>query len=132
MREISVIKQNILKYLDFIGISKYEFYKITGLSNGILSQKNGMSEENTLKFLSYYPDINPEWLLTGSGDMLKGPVKVLAPPDVGNSHKKDCERLEKINELLEYKCSSLERELADTKKALTLCESARGVVKHEL
>ena len=36
MREISILKENILKYLEFKGISKYEFYQKTGVSNGIL------------------------------------------------------------------------------------------------
>lgn len=71
MREKSIIKENILQYLDFKNISKYEFYQKTGVSNGVLSQKSGMSEENTVRFLSYYKDVNPEWLLTGKGEMLK-------------------------------------------------------------
>lgn len=71
MREKSIIKENIIKYLDFKNVSKYKFYKKTGVSNGVLSQKTGLSEDNTLKFLSYYKDVNPEWLLTGKGEMLK-------------------------------------------------------------
>lgn len=71
MRENSTIKQNILKYLDLKGISKYDFYQKTGVSNGVLSQKSGMSEENTMRFLSYYKDVNVEWLLTGIGEMIK-------------------------------------------------------------
>ena len=71
MREISIIKQNILQYLEFKGVSKYEFYQKTGISNGILSQLNGISEDNLLRFLSYYTDVNTEWLLTGKGNMIK-------------------------------------------------------------
>ncbi|WP_172917148.1 S24 family peptidase [Capnocytophaga canis] len=71
MREFSVLKERILYFLDFKGISKYEFYQKTGASNGILSQKSGLSEENTLRFLSAYPEVNAEWLLTGRGNMLK-------------------------------------------------------------
>ncbi|MFK8283525.1 S24 family peptidase [Capnocytophaga canis] len=71
MREFSVLKERILYFLDFKGISKYEFYQKTGASNGILSQKSGLSEENTLRFLSAYPEVNAEWLLTGKGSMLK-------------------------------------------------------------
>jgi hypothetical protein len=70
MREISIIKAKILKYLEFKGISNYKFYKETGITNGILSQANGISEENLLKFLSTYRDISPRWLLTGEGEML--------------------------------------------------------------
>lgn len=71
MQEKSLIKKNILKYLDFKGISEYKLYKETGISRGILRQNNGMSEENTARFLDYCPEINPEWLLTGKGEMLK-------------------------------------------------------------
>lgn len=71
MREKSVIKERILEYIDSKGISKYECYKHTGITNGVLSQKTGMSEENILKFLSYYTDISSEWLLLGKGPMLK-------------------------------------------------------------
>lgn len=71
MREISIFKKRILLYADKMGISKYEIYQNTGISNGIFSQKGGLSEDNLLKFLSYYTDISPEWLLTGEGEMLK-------------------------------------------------------------
>lgn len=89
MREISIIKERILKYLDFKGVSKYKFYQETGITNGILSQSNGISEENLLKFLSQYKDISADWLLTGEGSMLRGgTVQVSGSGNavVGNSH----------------------------------------------
>ena len=89
MREISIIKERILKYLDFKGVSKYKFYQETGITNGILSQSNGISEENLLKFLSQYKDISADWLLTGEGEMLRGGnVQVSGSGNavVGNSH----------------------------------------------
>ncbi|MGL5682667.1 MAG: hypothetical protein ACRDDZ_06355 [Marinifilaceae bacterium] len=69
MREISILKERILQYLDFKGITKYECYQKTGITNGVFSQKNGLSEDNLLRFLSYYKEINHTWLLTGTGDM---------------------------------------------------------------
>ncbi len=77
MRDFSIIKQKILQYLDNKGISKYKFYQETGITNGILSQANGLSEENTLKFLSKYRDISLDWLFYGEGSMLRSD----APPD---------------------------------------------------
>ena len=71
MREFSIIKKNILYFIDNQNISKYELYQKTGISNGVLSQKWGMSEENTIKFLSYYTNVSADWLLTGKGEMLK-------------------------------------------------------------
>lgn len=79
MRDISIIKQNIIKYLDYKGVSKYEFYQKTGVSNGVLSQKSGLSEENTLRFLSYYTNVSPEWLLSGKGNMEKPKIKDTLP-----------------------------------------------------
>lgn len=70
MRENSVIKERIMQYLEYKGISKYKFYQETGITNGILSKNNGISEENLLNFLSCYRDISPNWLLTGEGSML--------------------------------------------------------------
>jgi len=77
-KENSLIKRNILKYAEFKGISKYEVYQKTGISRSVLSQNNGMTEDNLLKFLAYYSDVNPEWLLTGQGEMLRNTEK----PDV--------------------------------------------------
>ena len=71
MREFSIIKKNILYFIDNQNISKYELYQKTGISNGVLSQKWGMSEENTIKFLSYYTNVSADWLLTGKGEMFK-------------------------------------------------------------
>ncbi len=103
MQEKSLIKKNILEYLEIKNITKYEFYQKTGITRGILSQNNGMSEENTAKFLAYFKEINPEWLITGKGNMLKDtsesiePInKVNKPPEYNNVDYK-----EKYYELLE-------------------------------
>ena len=101
-REISIIKERILKYLDFKGISKYECYQKTGNTNGILSQPNGISEDNLLKFLSHYKDINQEWLLFGNGQVLKSNGQNLFTPssdssnNENNSHNNDNENSHSI------------------------------------
>ena len=80
-REISVIKRRILEYADSKGIKKYEIYQNTGISNGVLSQKGGLSEDNVMRFISHYSDLSPEWLLTGKGAMLRGQsAPEVAPP----------------------------------------------------
>ena len=71
MQENSLIKQNILKYLDLKGITPYRFYKENDVTRGILTQNNGITEENLLKFVRFAQDISLEWLLTGEGPMLK-------------------------------------------------------------
>lgn len=81
-KDISVLKQRILQILEMKRISKKECYAITGISDGVLSQNNGLSEENLLKFLSSFSDVNPTWLLTGEGPMLRdGELNSLAVTD---------------------------------------------------
>lgn len=70
-QEKSPIKQKILLYLTEKGVSEYEFYKKSGITRGILTQNNGISEDNLARFLAYAPDVNELWLLTGMGEMLK-------------------------------------------------------------
>jgi repressor LexA len=74
-RDFSILKKRILQYLDYKGIDNKETYEKTGISNGVFSQKNGISEDNLLRFLNYYQDLNPEWLLTGEGELIKGSKK---------------------------------------------------------
>ena len=70
-QEKSPIKQRIVQYLTKTGISAYEFYKKSGVTRGVLSQNNGITEDNIARFLIYAPDISIEWLLTGKGSMIK-------------------------------------------------------------
>lgn len=80
-RDFSVLKLRILQYAEKQSIKKSDIYANTGISDGILSQKNGISEDNILKFLSYYKDINPDWLLYGNGDMLRSENIVSEPSE---------------------------------------------------
>lgn len=74
MEENSLIKQNILRYLDYKGVTQYRFYKENNVTRGILTQNNGITEDNLLKFVAFAQDISLEWLLTGNGSMLKTPT----------------------------------------------------------
>lgn len=69
MREKSSIKKRILKYLDLKGISKYQFYKDSGIARGVLDKNSGMSEDNIARFIAYAPEISVNWLILGKGKM---------------------------------------------------------------
>lgn len=71
MKKISIQKERILQFIDYKGISKNKFYQETGISNGTLDKSSGLSLETVEKFYDVYPEINPEWLITGRGGMLK-------------------------------------------------------------
>lgn len=74
------ITERILQILEYKGISKYKFHKDLGLSNGFLDKSRDIGTDKYAKILEYFPDINPTWLLTGEGEMLrdKGEVTVIS------------------------------------------------------
>ncbi|WP_179857681.1 helix-turn-helix transcriptional regulator [Porphyromonas gulae] len=78
IQEKSHIKRNISLFLREMGVSEYRFYRETGIARGILSQNNGISEDNLMRFLAAYPQVSASWLLTGEGNMLKGDAAKVA------------------------------------------------------
>lgn len=74
MDKISPIKERVLQFLDFQSIKKIDFCESTGISYANMKGKGLFSEiggSQIGKILSFYPQINAEWLLTGKGSMLK-------------------------------------------------------------
>lgn len=71
LQKLSPIKQRILKLIDYMEISKREFYAKTGISRGTLESSTGITEETMAKVFAVYRNINPEWLLTGKGEMIR-------------------------------------------------------------
>lgn len=65
------IRDRILYYLEYKSISKYRFYKETGISNGFLDKEGAIGTDKCAIICSHYPDISLEWLLLGKGLMLK-------------------------------------------------------------
>lgn len=64
------VKQRITKFIEDSNISVRNFEKAAGLSNGYLKQlKNAPSVDKFQSIISAFPEVNPDWLLTGSGEM---------------------------------------------------------------
>lgn len=69
-QNISPIKQRILQFVDYLKISKREFYSITGISRGTLDNKSGIDEKTLTKLFATYNIISVEWVILGKGRML--------------------------------------------------------------
>lgn len=71
MRNIASIKEKILEYLEYKGVSKYRFYLDSGIARGVLDKPTGLTEDNIAKFIIYAQDIALEWLFLSKGSMIK-------------------------------------------------------------
>lgn len=56
------------------GITKNKFYMQTGISNGTLDKKSGVTGDTITKIHAAYSDLNLDWLIAGEGEMLKSSV----------------------------------------------------------
>lgn len=83
----AMILERIKQYIDYKSISVAAFEKSIGMSNasfGKCLKKGGAIGTDKLEnILSVYPDISPDWLLIGKGDMLKGSGVVVEPSKDG-------------------------------------------------
>lgn len=93
-----MISERVGQYIDKKGISYYAFENSLGASRGSISKavKEGKSiGSNVLEtIMSIYTDINPNWLLTGQGDMFMGDDEFLMNREVATFNLKTDNSLE--------------------------------------
>jgi len=70
-----MIIQRLKQYIDEKGINICAFEKSLGMSNGsfgsALKNNRAIRSKSLENILTIYTDINPDWLLTGNGPMLR-------------------------------------------------------------
>jgi len=81
--------ERIFEYINLKKINKSELERKANISNGYLAKqlqrKADVGESILVNILQNCPEINPEWLLTGNGTMLKSEV----PEQVAVLNNKD-------------------------------------------
>lgn len=71
---ISSMKSRLIQIAENYGLSVAEFERKAGLSNGYIKNFKGSIGSDKIEYLlSRFPEIDPGWLLTGEGEMLKSP-----------------------------------------------------------
>lgn len=109
MENLAKIKQRVIQYIESQKIKKEVFYRKISSNGGNFrgkSLKSELSGEKIAEILAIYPEINPDWLLTGRGEMLRS-----AEPIGGQTHP-DREKYIEV----------LEAALADKEKIVKLLE----------
>lgn len=66
-------KERLITYLSYKGLSQGKFEKQCGLSNGYVNNiKVSVMPDKLQKIALHFADLNPAWLLTGEGTMIRG------------------------------------------------------------
>lgn len=85
--KFSNIKERILYIIEYHNDTKEDFFKKIGMTYGNFkgsAKKTPINSDALVNILSIYKDINPEWLLTGKGEMLKEREQIpIAKPAIG-------------------------------------------------
>jgi len=67
------VKDRLTKFRQYKNLGQGKFEKLSGLSNGYLTQlRKAPGSEKLQRILCTFPELNRTWLLTGEGDMLTG------------------------------------------------------------
>lgn len=69
---MNTIKDRILGIIEANGMTQYRFETLCGLSSGyIKSIGEDVGSTKLAKILSKFPNISPDWLILGEGEMLR-------------------------------------------------------------
>lgn len=112
------IFSRIKKFIDFLEISNNEFGRTIGCSSAqitqMLTHKKNFGIDKLLNIISNYPNLNPNWLLTGEGSMLSDNNYKLE----NNSKTEEKTVLSKNDDLLHKMYSDLHNELGQKNNEL--------------
>lgn len=68
------VKERLIAFLKHKNIGQVKFAETVGLSRGFVNSISKSIQPKTLhRITEQYPELNPGWLLTGEGEMLKQP-----------------------------------------------------------
>ncbi|MEN5130683.1 S24 family peptidase [Elizabethkingia anophelis] len=94
----------IKQFIDLKGISVRKFEESVGFSNGSFASqyKNNktIGVDKVENILHFYPELNPEWLLTGRGEMIKTKSSENLIKRIDNINDKENDKKQKVKKNL--------------------------------
>lgn len=135
---MNTIFSRLKEYVDSLGISNNEFGRVIGCSSAqvtqMLTHEKNFGVDKLLKIFSGYPTLNPDWLLTGNGPMLRDnktseknkrsstlittPISPAEESIIYKMYKDEKEEKEKLIKEKEAKIDQLQTELREKSEEL--------------
>ena len=106
------------QFIEYQGISTFAFEKKIGVKSTIekaIRANTNLRSDILAKIIEVFPEINPKWLLTGTGEMLK--KNIATTPMITDSYVNDLQKklIEAQELIIELQKNQL-KEAAETKK----------------
>ena len=121
-----MVVERIKQIIDYKKISTRQFCIEVGVANGFLDKVKDVGSEKLLKILNTYPELSPEWLLTGKGKMLKEEeVKKVAPQDLPTAN-------DEVSTLLREKAAMLEAIIKEKEEKEAMYKEKIMALENEL
>lgn len=80
------IKDRILEFISYKNITIAEFERNVDLANGYIKKfKGSIGSDKLNNIVSFYPELNIGWLITGNGEMLKSEASTIPTPPNNNN-----------------------------------------------
>ena len=77
------VKERLKSYIKLKGISNRMFCRTIGVSETYVNSMRSSIQPDKLEIITKkYPDLNPEWLLTGNGEMLRDAMPPIEKQDL--------------------------------------------------
>ena len=122
----STVKQRLISFINYKGLSKNAFENACGLSTRYVSNISSSVSPAKLKQISLkYPELNTGWLLTGEGEMLKTTPSISGDITItgnGNSHIGHGQH--NVPTIIEVKESGVEVECPNCGEVIEVASSA--------
>ena len=137
-----MILERLKEYIDSKGISVSAFEKSIGMSNASfgksLKNKGAIGTDKLENILIVYPDLSPDWLLTGRGDMIKSnrtfpENHTSCPnPELGNTISKDNNNITIPQAISNFSADTLIRLITDKDETIRSMAEEIGRLKERI
>ncbi len=120
----NTVKQRLLTFIGWKGISVRSFETTCGLSNSYVANiRSSIQPDKVSKIAKHFPDLNTGWLLTGEGSMLRGGISQTScgdnSPNISGSGNK-------VNIATQSLLDELAAQRQMTRQAQSLTEQAQS------